>query len=353
VTSPRSELDASDGAVGTDHPPVRRPLTTAEIAELAGVSIATVSKVLNGRSEVADETRAMVERVIREHGHRPQKRRSNQAPLIELLSHRVAGRYSLEMVKGVQSVAHEHGLAVVLTDYSEDPTTGGDWTRGVLARRSIGVVAAFAAPDRQEHYRLLSRNIPVVLVDPTGEPDHAVPSVGSDHWSGALVATRHLLGLGHRRIAVVTGPRTSPASLARFDGFRSAMDQAGVPVDHALVRHGTFEIESGIEEGRELLSLSEPPTAVLAFNDDTALGVYHAAAETGLRIPHDVSVVGFDDMPDSRWMIPKLTTVRQPLADMAAAATRMLLSLAHGEVPQSRTMLATQLIVRSSSGAPR
>lgn len=331
--------------------PSVRPLTTAEIAGRAGVSIATVSKVLNGRSEVAAETRAAVELVIREHGHRPQKRRSNRAPLIELLSHQVGGAYSLETIKGVQSVAHRHGLAVVLTDVG-DPAAEGDWTRGVLARRSVGVVAAFAAPDPQERHRLLSRDIPVVLVDPTGEPDHAVPSVGADNWGGALMLTRHLLALGHRRIAVVTGPRTSPASQARLDGFRSAMDGAGLPVDPSLVRRGDFEIGSGIEHGLELLRLPDRPTAVFAFNDDTALGVYHAAARAGVRVPDDVSVVGFDDMPHALWMIPPLTTVRQPLADMAAAATEALLRLARAEVPQSRTVLATQLVVRGSSAPP-
>jgi LacI family transcriptional regulator, xylobiose transport system transcriptional regulator len=335
-------------------PAVSRPLTTSEIAELAGVSIATVSKVLNGKAEVSSETRAMVEQVIRERGHRPQKRRSARAPLIEVLSHQVEGDYSIDMIKGVQSVARPQRLAVVLTDYGGGTGVEADWAQGVLARRSIGVVAIYATPGPVQQHRLSSRDVPLVLVDPTGEPEHGVPSVGADNWSGALMATRHLLGLGHRRIAVITGPQGVLASQARLDGFRSAMDAAGVPVEPALVRVAGFEIEDGIHHGRQLLRLVDRPTAIFAFNDGMAMGVYQAAAEAGLRIPDDVSVVGFDDLPDSRWMTPKLTTVRQPLFEMAAAAARILVGMVRGEAPaQTRVVLATELAVRASTGPAR
>lgn len=328
-----------------------RPLTTAEIAELAGVSIATVSKVLNGRSEVAPATRAMVERVIHEYGHRRQKRPSARAPLVELLSHQVEGDYSIDMIKGIQSVTRPEGLAVVVTDFGGGTAPDADWVRGVLARRSIGVIAAYATPDPHQIDQISSRGIPLVLVDPTGEPEHGVLSVGADNWEGGLVATRHLLTLGHRRIAVITGPPRVLSSRARLDGFRAAMGAAGVPVDPELVCPAGFEIEDGIHYGRELLRRSDRPTAIFVFNDGMTLGVYQAAAEMGLRVPGDVSVVGFDDLPGSRWMIPKLTTVRQPLFDMAAAATHLLLALARGEAPaQSRVVLATELVVRASSG---
>jgi DNA-binding LacI/PurR family transcriptional regulator len=250
-------------------------------------------------------------------------------------------------------VTHQEGLAVVLTDFGGGPAVEDDWARGVLARRSLGVVAAFANLDSQQRHRLRSRDVPVVLVDPSGEPEQWVPSVGADNWSGGLTATRHLLGLGHRRIAVITGPDGVLSSRARLDGFRAAMDGADVAIDPTLVRVGGFEIEDGVRIGRELLALPSRPTAVFAFNDGMAVGLYQAVAEAGLRIPDDLSVVGFDDLPDARWMIPKLTTVRQPLAEMAAQAARILLALVRGEAPAaSRTMLATELVVRASTGPP-
>jgi DNA-binding LacI/PurR family transcriptional regulator len=341
---------ATRGAAGPTGAPLR-PLTTAEIAELAGVSIATVSKVLNGRAEVAPTTRAMVEGVIRERGHRREKRRSTAAPLIELLSHQLEGDYSIDMIKGMQSVAATQGLAIVITDYGGGTAPPPDWARGVLTRRSVGVVAAYASPGAQHVDQLSSRGVPLVLVDPTGEPEHDVLSVGADNWQGGLLATRHLLTLGHRRIAVITGPQQMLASQARLDGYRTAMTAAGIPVEPDLIRTGGFEIEDGIHHGRRLLLRDPRPTAVFAFNDGMALGVYHAAAEAGLRIPGDVSIVGFDDMPGSRWLVPKLTTVRQPLTEMAAAATHLVLALARGDTPiQSRTVLATDLLVRASTG---
>jgi LacI family transcriptional regulator, xylobiose transport system transcriptional regulator len=354
VAASRSTKRELDPTADPDQPPLR-PLTTAEIAELAGVSIATVSKVLNGRADVASATRAMVEQVIRERGHRRQKRPSERAPLVELLSHQLEGDYSIDMIKGVQSVIGPQGLALVVTDYGGGTAPEADWARGVLARRSVGVVAAFATLGPHQLDRLSARGVPLVLVDPTGEPEHGVLSVGAANWDGGLVATRHLLGLGHRRIAVITGPPQVLSSRARLDGFRAAMSAAGVPIDHRLVCPGNFEIEDGIHHGRELLRRAARPTAIFAFNDGMALGVYQAVAEAGLRIPGDISVVGFDDLPGSRWMIPKLTTVRQPLADMAAVATHLLLALVRGEAPaRTRTVLATDLVVRASTGpAPR
>ena len=347
--SPLPEPDPPSGPVGQ----VLRPLTTAEIAEQAGVSIATVSKVLNGKAQVAPATRAMVERVIRQHGHRRQKRPSARAPLVELLSHQVEGDYSVAMIRGVQSVAGPQGLSVVLTDYAGGTAPQADWARGVLARRSVGVVAAYATPDPRQLDQLSSRQVPLVLVDPTGEPEHGVLSVGADNWEGGLVATRHQLSLGHRRIGVITGPPRMLSSEARLDGFRTAMRAAGIAVDPGLVCVGGYEIEDGLHHGRDLIARPDRPTAIFAFNDGMVLGVYQAVAEAGLHIPEDISVVGFDDLPDSRWLVPKLTTVRQPLVEMAAAATQALLALIRGETPaQSRTVLATELIVRASSGPP-
>jgi LacI family xylobiose transport system transcriptional regulator len=168
-----------------------------------------------------------------------------------------------------------------------------------------------------------------------------------------LAATRHLLGLGHTRIGAIGGPESILCSRARLDGYRAAMDAAGVPVDPALVRYGNFHVKDGIKEGRALLALRDRPTAIFAGNDLQALGVYQAARELRLHIPEDLSVVGFDDLPVAPWVGPPLTTVRQPLAQMAMAAARLVLRLARGEQPtQTRVELATELVLRESTAPP-
>ncbi|SDK92405.1 transcriptional regulator, LacI family [Glycomyces sambucus] len=328
------------------------PLTIAQLADRAGVSVATVSKVVNGRLDVAPETRREIEALIKRHGYRRQKRATRPAPLIELVFHEIRGLYPVEIINGVNAVARVHNLGVTVSEFGGSHVPGRGWVEDVLARRPTGVVPVFCGFTEDQRDRLRSRDIPVVAVDPTGEPAHEDPSVGASNWNGGLEATRHLLGLGHRRIAVITGPERVLAGRARLDGYRAAMDLAGVPADPGLVRIGDFQIEDGVRFTRELLALPDPPTAVFACNDGTALGVYHAAAELGVRIPDDLSVVGFDDLPKAQWMIPPLTTIRQPLHDMAATAAAMLVDLAAGRtLPRHRIELATELVLRRSTRA--
>ncbi|MFG1707839.1 LacI family DNA-binding transcriptional regulator [Nonomuraea sp. M3C6] len=330
------------------------PLTIAQLAELAGVSTATVSKVVNGRSEVAPETRTLIERLIREHGYRRRKRRVSPAALVELVFHALEGDYPIEIIKGVEQVARDHHLAVVLSELQHRHTPGRGWIEGVLSRRPTGVIAVFSGLDEAQREQLATRDIPLVLLDPTGDPGHQVPSVGAGNWSGGLSATRHLLQLGHRRIAIITGPGYALSSRARLDGYRTALDTAGLPVDPELIRQGDFLIEGGMAQAHRLLRLPDPPTAIFACNDGQAIGVYQAAHELGLRIPDDLSVIGFDDLPPTRWAVPPLTTIRQPLTEMAVAATIMLVKLAQGEpLPQSRIELGTDLVVRRSTAPPR
>ncbi|MQM27391.1 LacI family DNA-binding transcriptional regulator [Glycomyces albidus] len=329
------------------------PLTIAQLAALAGVSTATVSKVVNGRSDVAAATRAQIEELIRTRGYRRQRRPTKSAALIDVLFHELRGVYAIEILNGVEEVAREHRLGVVLSELGGRHVPGQDWVEEALARRPVGVVSVFSGLEPDQTERLYSRDIPLVLLDPTGDPDHDAPSVGSGNWNGGLSATRHLIGLGHRRIGVITGPDRMEASRARADGYRAALDLAGIPADPALERHGNFRIETGRDLAFELLRLEDRPTAIFACNDGTALGVYHAAAKLGLRIPEDLSVVGFDDLPETRWMIPPLTSVRQPLKEMGAAAARMITALAAGEtLPHHRVELATELVVRESTARP-
>ncbi len=328
--------------------------TIAFIAEQAGVSVPTVSKVINGRSDVAAETRRRVEAAILEHGYRRTDRGQRAAPILELTFHELDSEWALEIVRGVERVAGRNQLSVVLSEMQGRRTPGRGWIESVLARRPTGVIAVFSDLSETIRDQLRSRGIPLVIVDPTGEPLHDTPSIGATNWNGGLAATRHLLALGHRRIGVIGGPEDILCSRARLDGYRTAMDTAGVPVDPALISHGHFHVEEGIEKGRALLALPDPPTAIFAGNDLQALGVYQAARERRLHIPEDLSVIGFDDLPVAQWVGPPLTTVRQPLVDMAVAASELVLAMARGEAPvQTRVELTTELVVRESTAPPR
>ncbi|WP_392668232.1 LacI family DNA-binding transcriptional regulator [Streptomyces sp. LN785] len=333
--------------------PSQSTATLAEIARAAGVSAPTVSKVLNGRADVAPGTRTKVEELLLLHGYRRRRGSTAQSQLIDLVFHELDSGWAMEVVRGVENVAREEGLSLVLSESAGRLSPGQTWVDGVLARRPVGVILVLSDLTAAQRAQLTSRNIPFTVVDPAGDPGDDVPSVGTTNWQGGLAATRHLTGLGHRRIGVISGPSRMMCSRARVDGYRAAMETAGLPIDADLVREGEFSHEDGYTAGLELLQLPEPPTAIFAGNDLQALGVYEAARELGLRIPEDLSVVGFDDLPLTRWIGPPLTTVRQPLIEMAETAARLVLDLSRGQEPATtRVDLATNLVVRSSTAGP-
>jgi len=329
-------------------------MTISQLAAAAEVSVPTVSKVLNGRPDVARETRARVEEVIQRHGYRRRRATTPRGPrLVDLVFNELGNPWALEIIRGVEGAAREQGVEVVLSECLGARNPRQEWLDSVLERRPTGVIMVFSDLDPDQRTQLEARNIPFVVVDPVGEERGDVPSIGSANFTGGGLATRHLLDLGHRRIAVIGGPPETLCSRARLSGYREALAHAGVRPDEALVRSGNFFVESGHDEALSLLTAPDPPTAIFAGNDLQALGVYRAARELGLRIPDDLSVVGYDDLPVARWVGPELTTVHQPLAAMADAATRLLLTLAAGEKPPAlRIDLAVDLVVRGSTAPP-
>lgn len=327
----------------------------ADIAAEAGVSVATISKVLNGHGDVSPTTRARIEKLLTARGYtRRAKKEKPLGGLLELVFHEFEASWSMEIITGVQEVAKEYGLAVVVTESAGAHSLGTEWIEQVLRRRPAGIVLVASAVFARQRARLAARGIPSVIVDSAGDPPADVPSVGSANWAGGLAATRHLIERGHRRIAAITGPSDMLCSYARVDGYRSAMATAGLPVDPLWVRFGTFHVDGGRDAARELLALPDAPTAVFAGNDLQALGVYDAARERGLRVPEDLSVVGYDDIAPARWVSPALTTVHQPLRRMGVEAARMVLdpsARATGD-GVARVELATHLVVRASTAAP-
>jgi len=327
------------------------PVTISYIAESAGVSVPTVSKVVNGRAGVGPDTRARVEALISQYGYRrpgPVKR-SN---VMELVFDELEHMWGVEIIRGVERVAREHRVGVVLTEFGPQRSAIRYWIDDALARRPACVVTVAQLSEEQRE-RLRAQGIPFVVFDPTAELPDGVPFVGATNWSGGRSAARHLIELGHRRIALVGGPEQVLCCQARMDGYRSAMESAGLPVVPGLIVRAELTRSGGHEAASELLDRPDRPTAICASNDLQALGVYQAARAVGLRIPADLSVVGFDDLPVADLVVPPLTTVRQPLTEMAMAATELALALGRGErTPQVGLELATTLTVRESTAPP-
>ncbi|NNN30789.1 LacI family DNA-binding transcriptional regulator [Streptomyces sp. S3(2020)] len=331
---------------------IRTEISVSRIADLAGVSASTVSKVIHGRTGVSTGTRQRIERLIREHGFQKSEK-AETVPIVELVFQALDSLWALEIIRGVEEVVRPHGLAVTLTEMRGAQTPESVWAQQMLARRPFGVIAVSAELSEDQLAQLNSRAIPLVALDPTGEPSHPIPSVGATNWNGGLLATRHLLGLGHHRIAMVGGPDELLCCRARLDGYRAALDAAGVPQDADLVRVAPLHFEGGRAAAAGLLRRSDRPTAVFAANDLQALGVYGAARAAGLRVPDDLSVLGFDDLAFTQWSDPPLTTVRQPLVRMGATAAEMLLDLGSGRrLEQDRIELPTELVVRGSTAPP-
>ena len=218
-------------------------VTLTAIADQAGVSIATVSKVLNGRTDVSPGTRTRVETLLQEHGY---LRRAAGGPgaarMIELVFHELESEWSIEIIRGVERVTNESGLSLILTESGDRHSPGHAWIDGVLRRRPIGVILVFSDLDAAEKYKLRSRGVNFVVVDPADEPDSDVASIGSANWAGGRAAAQHLIDLGHRRIGMISGPDDMLCSVARVDGFRSALERAGISFDPDLVLAGDFHV---------------------------------------------------------------------------------------------------------------
>ena len=350
----RRPVPDNDGASPRSGPAARqRGLTVAGIARLAGVSPPTVSKVLNGRSGVAPETRRRVEELLREQGYRRPEKVTRTA-CVEVVCYGTLSPIVVEIMRGVKQVAVDRGLAVGFTDVLREASTGRDWSQDLLARRPTGVVAVQMGSMPEQHGLLSASGIPLVVVDPTSEPLERLPWVSAANRQGGFAAAQHVLDLGHRRIAVVSGPPDRLCARGRLDGVRAALEAARVPLEPSLVRTGLwFSFEDGFNHGRDLLRLAAPPTAVLCGNDLEAFGVYEAARQAGVGIPHELSVVGFDDISYALWCGPPLTTVRQPFAEMGTAAAELVLALAAGEtVAHAHVEFATTLVVRDSTAPP-
>lgn len=320
----------------------------SDVAERAGVSVATVSKVVNGRYGVSKDTVDLVQGVIDELGYvgnlSAASLRSASTNVLGIL---VADfePYSAEIIKGAATVTR--GTTWELLSHAGGERHG--WERRSIARLGGTLIdgAVVVTPTTSD----VNFIVPVVAIDPHYGPNQ-VPTVDADSYGGALAAVNHLIGLGHTRIAYISGRSELDSSLLREHGFRDAMAAAGLPIRDEYVRESRYDPDAAEAIALEMFALPERPTAVFAANDVTAIRVLDAARMLGLRVPHDVSVVGFDDIPQASLVSPALTTVRQPLGAMGSAAMEMLLDILSGRDRDTHLRMPTELVVRASTAAP-
>ena len=338
------------------HAKAGRP-TLATVAASAGVSVATVSKVINGHGDVAAATREHVQTVLREQEYvGPTPRRESLAASVEVVFDGDLNPYATEILQGVLGAAAGAGAEIGVR-LGGLPRSGSGrpsaWARSLAAagrRALIAVTSELTAA----HLSALSRSrVALVVIDPLNLPQERVASVGSTNFTGGVAATEHLLALGHRRIGYVGGPEGAACDQARRHGYLAAMAASGHRVPAEYLCTGRFRYRDGVVGGAALLDLEQVPTAIFAGCDEMALGVMEAARLRGLRVPDDLSVVGFDDTQLAPMASPPLTTVRQPLREMGGVALRTGLRLAAGERLDSHHVeLATELVVRESTAAP-
>jgi len=326
-------------------------VTIIDVARLAGVSVSTVSKVINDRYGVAPETYDKVMDIVADLGYES----SLVASSLRRHSTNVIGilvpefePFSTELLKGISSAAEGTGYELLAYSGNLEHNQVG-WERRSLSRLAGTLIdgAVIVAPTAT----VTDATIPVVAVDPhTGRPGPS--TVEADNVGGARAATQHLIDLGHRRIAHVRGRTDLVSAKLREQGYRQALEAAGIPFDPDLVRVGGYRAAETTDAARELLTLPHRPTAIFSANDLSAIRVLEIARELGLRVPEDLSVVGFDNVPEAANAVPALTTVAQPLHQMGAEAVRLLLELLRGRTDEEHLLLPATLVVRASTAPP-
>lgn len=333
-------------------------LTVRQIAEIAGVSRMTVSRVLNNSPGVAESTRETVERAVSRSGfvrsRAARALKSGRHGLIDLVVSSFDTDYVTQIVRGFEGALEPTGYRLVISSRSNEDESERQWFNKISDGWTDGAALVLSAgrPARLEALRRL--NVPVVVIDHEGGIGSDVPAVGATNWDGARAATEYLLSLGHRRIGMIRGPSTYRCVAERVSGYRSAMETARAPVDESWLREGSFLPGDGYDQTLALLDLPDPPTAIFAGNDIHAFGCYGALRKRGLSVPVDMSVVGFDDSFTAALVTPPLTTVRQPLAEMGRVAAQTLLRLVEGKPLDSpRVELACSIVVRDSCAPPR
>jgi len=337
--------------------PTRGRVTIDDVAELAGVSAATVSRVVNGHPDVSPGTRAEVLRLAQELGYVTNRGASAETAqkrpqLVALATSSIYGEHMTEIVAGAADALRDRNVHLVIC--SLDVDSSQSLRDGLLQGTTGGALLVSPPHTSAELHGLRRTGYPFVVIEPTMPVDEGIPAVTVSNWAGAKAATEHLIGLGHIHIGVITGPRQWRTQADRLAGYQAALLGAGLPLAPKLVHEAGFSLAGGREAGEALLALPNPPSAIVAMDDTLAVGVLQAAHQRKMQVPRDVSVSGFGDTQMASVTQPPLTTVQQPLQGLGRVAAGMLWRLLQGQqLDAPRMELATTLVVRESTGRPR
>ena len=328
--------------------------TIRDIADLAGVSIATVSRVLNDRPDVAPVTREAVMEVVRKHGFSTNRGArglaSGRTGIIGLTLPLVADSYFGPILSGASEALYEQDMRIMLCPTLHEHDREVSLLERLMRGTTDGAILMLPEESSEELLRLQQQGFPFVVVDPRDAPPDGIPCVAAMHAAGAKLATEHLLALGHRRIGAIAGAKGWYATDERLAGFRSALAGAGLLSDPDMIVYSDWRIPRGEEAAERLLSRPDPPTAIFGFNDNVAIGAINAARRRGLSVPDDLSIIGFDDTFQATIVTPSLTTVRQPLAELGRMGVSLLTRLIDGQrLDALRIELSTTLVVRDTT----
>jgi LacI family transcriptional regulator len=332
--------------------------TIREIAELAGVSIATVSRVVNGREDVSPETRELVQRVVRERGYTANRNArglsAGKTGLIGATVPMLHHAYFSYILAGAAEGLYEQDMRLVLSPTMHEHHREVSLLERLMHGTTDGAVIILPEESSDELELLLNHGYRFVVIDPLLPLNERIPAVSAAHAAGADQAMKHLLSLGHTRVAAITGPRGWKATDDRRRGYYAALAAAGIMPDPELEVESNFELGGGAAAAEQLLALPEPPTAIFCFNDNMAVGAMQTARARGVGIPEDLSIVGFDDLEEAEIVTPALTTIRQPLAEMGRIAVSLLMRLLDNQRLEAlHVELGTRLVVRDSTAPPR
>ncbi len=331
--------------------PIRR-VTIKDIAREAGVSLATVSRALNDKPDISDGTKARIHALAQEMGYVPsaiaRSLVTQRTRTIGLAVRTISDLWVAEIVPAIESVAREANYEVFLSCHYATAKLEKRVVETFRNRQVDGIIIVSSIAS--DEYRSLQTewNVPIVLIAPLLDTTHYY-TVRADGVKGARLATDHLIALGHRRIGYIGVPSWVACGQRRLDGYRHALLAQDIPYDPCLVVLGDAHEQGGLEGMQLLMTLPQPPTAVFCFNDLTAIGALRGARLRNVRVPENVSLVGFDDVPLAQHIDPPLTTIRQDMGEIGCRACQMLLDLMAGHDPVAPLLLETRLVVRESS----
>jgi LacI family transcriptional regulator len=335
-----------------------RPVTIRDVAREAGASVSTVSAALNGTDYVSQEMRGKIQKAIARLRYRPndlaRSLRMRKSQTLAAIVPDLSNNFFTDVLRGMEDVAVSHGYTLLIGDSREKWNEEKKYLDIFGRRRVEGIVRIPAMDDPGGQTENLLGNIPVVYLDrrPSNK-DSCLAFVGLDNIQAAHDATKYLQSLGHRRIALITGPKTTRSAADRAEGYRMAMRAMRMPVREELIHYASFDISSGTRAASEMLTWLERPTAIFCTNNTLTIGALEAIHDLGLRCPEEISLLGFDDAYWASLVRPRLTMVRQPAREIGITATRILLDhIGHQSNPASEILLSTQLVIRESCATP-